>query len=91
VVAEGRRTGVPGLTLAQLARFMHDELDVCAAMNLDGGGSAAMWVEDKIVNRPSDGVERKVGNHIGVIRRSDFAACNPALEPTLQSRAAERQ
>jgi exopolysaccharide biosynthesis protein len=91
VVAEGRRTGVPGLTLAQLAKFMHDELSACSAMNLDGGGSAAMWVEDKIVNRPSDGVERKVGNHIGVIRRRDFAACDPSLESTLQSGAAERQ
>ena len=85
VVAEGRRTGVPGLTLAQLASFMHDELEVCSAMNLDGGGSAAMWVNDRIVNRLSDGVERKVGNHIGVIRRSDFAACDSSLESTLQN------
>lgn len=91
VVAEGRRTGVPGLTLAELAKFMHDELDVCAAMNLDGGGSAAMWVDDKIVNRLSDGVERRVGNHIGVILRSDFMACTPSLESTLQSGAVERQ
>jgi len=91
VVAEGRRSGVPGLTLAQLAAFMHDELDVCAAMNLDGGGSAAMWVGDHIVNRLSDGVERKVGNHIGVILRSDFISCNPSLESTLQSGATERQ
>jgi exopolysaccharide biosynthesis protein len=87
VVAEGRRTGVPGLTLAQLAAFMHDELDACAAMNLDGGGSAALWVGDHIVNRLSDGVERKVGNHIGIIRRTDFAACDSTVEPTLQSRA----
>lgn len=87
VVAEGRRTGVPGLTLKQLAAFMHDELDVCAAMNLDGGGSAALWVGDHIVNRVSDGVERKVGNHIAIIRRADFTACNSPLESTLQSRA----
>jgi len=91
VVAEGRRTGVPGLTLPQLATFMHDELDVCSAMNLYGGGSAALWVGDRIVNRLSDGVERNVGNHIAVIRRSDFTACTPAVESTLQSRAAERQ
>lgn len=90
VIAEGRRTGVPGLTLAQLARFMHDELDTCSAMNLDGGGSAAMWVGDHIVNRLSDGVERKVGNHIAVIKRTDFTACDTTLESTLHSRARER-
>jgi exopolysaccharide biosynthesis protein len=91
VVAEGRRSGVPGLTLPQLATFMHDELNVCAAMNLDGGGSAALWVGDHIVNRLSDGVERNVGNHIAIIKRSDFTACNPSVESTLHNRAAERQ
>jgi len=64
---------------------------VCAAINLDGGGSAAMWVGDHIVNRPSDGVERKVGNHIAIIRRTDFVACNPMLESTLHAGATERQ
>ncbi len=91
VVAEGRRTGVPGLTLRELATFMHDELSICSAMNLDGGGSAAMWVDDRIVNRLSDGVERRVGNHIGVILRTDFTACDPSVESTLQSGAVERQ
>src|SRR5437588_2562810 len=76
VVADGRRTGVPGVTLAQLAAFMADELDACSAMNLDGGGSSAMWVGNHIVNRPADGVERPVGNHLGVILRSDLIACD---------------
>lgn len=76
VVADGRRTGVPGVTLAQLARFMADELDACSAMNVDGGGSSAMWVSDRIVNRPSDGVERPVADHLGVVLRSDRVACD---------------
>jgi len=76
VVADGRRTGVPGLTLAQLASFMADELDACSAMNLDGGGSSAMWVGSRIVNRPADGTERPVGNHLAVVLRSDLAACD---------------
>lgn len=67
VVADGRREGVPGLTLAQLARFMREELGVCRAINLDGGGSSELVVEGEIRNRPSDGVERKVANHIAVI------------------------
>ncbi len=78
VVADGRRTGVPGMTLAQLARFMTDKLHVCSAVNLDGGGSAAMWVRDRIVNRPSDGVERPVGDHLAVVLKSDFIGCTPA-------------
>ena len=76
-MADGRRTGVPGLTLAELADFMVDKLSVCSAMNVDGGGSAAMWVADKIVNRPSDGVERGVGDHIAVILRRDYNGCEP--------------
>ena len=82
VVADGRRTGVPGLTLAELAAFMADKLGVCSAMNVDGGGSAAMWVGDKIVNRPSDGVERGVGDHIAVIFRRDYNGCEPPPQKT---------
>ncbi|HEX8616393.1 MAG TPA: phosphodiester glycosidase family protein [Thermoanaerobaculia bacterium] len=75
VVADGRREGVPGMTLPELAAFMDSELDACAAMNLDGGGSSAMWVRDRIVNRPSDGVERKVGNHLAVVAAGDYDGC----------------
>ena len=80
VVADGRRTGVPGMTLAQLAAFMADELDACSAMNLDGGGSSAMWVDGRVVNRPADGVERPVSNHLGVVLRSDLVACDAKEE-----------
>jgi uncharacterized protein YigE (DUF2233 family) len=76
VVADGRRTGVPGLTLAQLAAFMADQLHACAAVNLDGGGSSAMWVSSRIVNRPADGVERPVGDHLAVVLRSDYIGCD---------------
>lgn len=82
VVADGRRTGIPGLTLADLADFMADELNVCSAVNLDGGGSSTMWVSDKVVNRPADGVERKVGDHLAVVLRSD-ATCPPP--PSVQT------
>jgi exopolysaccharide biosynthesis protein len=66
VVADGRREGVPGMTLPELAQFM-DELGACTALNLDGGGSSAMWVRDRIVNQPSDLVERPVANHLAVV------------------------
>jgi len=74
VVTDGRREGVPGLTLPELAQFL-DELGACVAMNLDGGGSSAMWVEDRIVNQPSDGTERKVGNHFAVVAASEYEGC----------------
>jgi exopolysaccharide biosynthesis protein len=71
VVADGRREDVPGLTLEELGRFMNSELSVCSALNLDGGGSTEMIVDGKIVNRPSDGSERRVANHLGVVTTFD--------------------
>lgn len=75
VVADGRREGVPGMTLAELAGFMRSRLGVCSAMNLDGGGSSAMWVGDRIVNQPSDGRERRVADHLAVVLRAGYAGC----------------
>ena len=83
VVADGRRTGVPGLTLAQLASFMSMQLHACSAVNFDGGGSSAMWVGDHIVNRPADGVERPVGDHLAVVLQSDLTQCDNAVEAQL--------
>jgi exopolysaccharide biosynthesis protein len=85
VVADGRREGVPGLTLAKLARFMKDELGACAALNLDGGGSSAMWVGDAIVNQPSDKKERRVADHLAVIRAGDFVPCEVEDAPVTET------
>lgn len=76
VVADGRREGVPGMTLPELAEFFVSELQACRVMNLDGGGSSAMWVRDTIVNRPSDGTERQVGNHLAVVGAADYRGCD---------------
>ncbi len=75
VVADGRRETIPGMTLEDLGMFMRNELGVCSAINLDGGGSSAMWVRDRIVTVPSDVAERKVGNHLAVIARADDPGC----------------
>lgn len=80
VVADGRREGVPGLTLGELARFMRRELGVCRALNLDGGGSSAMYAGDAIVNRPSDGSERRVSNHLAVVWRDEYEGCTEGVE-----------
>ena len=73
-----------GLTVSEFAKKAkaiaaingdYFDLGVCEAMNLDGGGSSAMWIGDAIVNRPSDGAERKVGNHLAVVAAADYSGC----------------
>ena len=54
------------MTLAELADFML-KLGCEEALNFDGGGSSTMYVAGQgVVNSPSDGVERTVGNHLAV-------------------------
>lgn len=56
IVADGRQSHSHGMTLYELAR-MFVELGADRALNLDGGGSSAMFVaqEGGIVNSPSSG------------------------------------
>jgi len=66
VVVDGRRTGASGMTCAELAALLKG-LGAWHALNLDGGGSSTMYVQGQgVVNRPSDGSERVVGNHLAV-------------------------
>jgi exopolysaccharide biosynthesis protein len=54
------------VTLAEAARVMRS-LGARDALDLDGGGSSAMAVRGKVVNRPSDGVERAVSDALVVM------------------------
>lgn len=67
VVIDGRSTRSVGMSLPEEAALMVN-LGAWRALNLDGGGSSAMFVgaEGGVVNVPSDGTERKVGNHLGI-------------------------
>lgn len=75
-VVDGRQSGVrTGMTGITLAKFM-DSLGCYNAVNLDGGGSSTMFIKKQkpfsgrpegVVNRTSDGNERKVCCHFGVI------------------------
>ena len=40
------------------------------AINLDGGGSSALYVDGDVVNSPSDGTERAVGSALIFQKRS---------------------
>ncbi|MDF2710411.1 MAG: N-acetylglucosamine-phosphodiester alpha-N-acetylglucosaminidase-like protein [Nonomuraea muscovyensis] len=66
---DGRQPGVTvGASFVEAAQFMR-WLGARDAINLDGGGSTAMVVKDKVVNRPSDGAERPVGDALLVLPR----------------------
>jgi exopolysaccharide biosynthesis protein len=71
VVVDGRQPGYSvGMTLQELADLMAS-LGAQNAINLDGGGSTAMWVNGLRVSRPSDGFERGVGSALVVLPGSD--------------------
>jgi hypothetical protein len=62
LVVDGRQPGYSvGMSLPELAQAMAD-LGCTDALNVDGGGSTALWIRGSIVNRPSDGRERPVAN-----------------------------
>ncbi len=68
LVADGRQGYYStGLTLQELAATMQ-KLGAVDALNFDGGGSTALAVKGKIINRPSDGIERRVANALLVTR-----------------------
>jgi hypothetical protein len=62
VAVDGRQAGYSvGATLGELADFLI-KLGAKDAMNLDGGGSTTLVVRGRVVNRPSDGGQRRVSN-----------------------------
>jgi hypothetical protein len=78
MTVDGRQPGVSeGVNTIELANLLIG-YGVTDAINLDGGGSTTMAIADpvpRLLNVPSDGVERAVGNNLAV-----FAA--PVPEPT---------
>ncbi|HVT02879.1 MAG TPA: phosphodiester glycosidase family protein [Thermoanaerobaculia bacterium] len=75
VVVDGQKDGSAGVTLPDLAAFMRRRLHVCEAVNLDGGGSSAMSIQNKLVTAPTEGAERPVANHLGIILAKDYDGC----------------
>jgi Tol biopolymer transport system component len=70
VVVDGRRKKSLGLTLVQFAGLFR-RLGAVSALNLDGGGTAEMWIRGKVVNNPSDGHERPTCSAILVLPGPD--------------------
>ncbi len=69
VVVDGRRPWSVGMSLAEWGDALI-ALGAGDAMNLDGGGSSALWIAGSVVNYPSDPTgERAVGNALFVRQR----------------------
>ncbi len=71
VAVDGRQEGYSvGMTLKELVEFLLG-IGAVDAMNLDGGGSTSMYLDGKIINRPSDKEgERRVSDAILVFPRN---------------------
>jgi hypothetical protein len=67
VTADGRSTTSLGLSIAESAAVAQ-ALGMRDAINLDGGGSTTMVVDNQVINKPSDATgERPVGDAILVL------------------------
>lgn len=67
-VLDGRQAHSKGMMLDEFARFLIG-MDVVEAVNFDGGGSSELVIGGKIVNSPSDGMERPVATALTAVRR----------------------
>lgn len=69
ITVDGRQITSRGMSLLEFADLMMEE-GVYQGLNLDGGGSTAMIINNKVVNNPSDAAgERAVGNCLVLIRK----------------------
>jgi Phosphodiester glycosidase len=84
LVVDGRTSISVGFTLYQLAREMK-ALGAVDAVNLDGGGSATMWVRGLgVVNHPTDSTgERPVSNAIVILPARDKGEPRPLRPRTI--------
>lgn len=68
IVVEGRSDVSKGVTTDELASIFQF-FKMSNAVNLDGGGSSCLVLQDKIKNVLSDGSERKVTNAFSLIKK----------------------
>ena len=68
MVVDGRQAGFSeGVSLPEMGELLI-RCGAYIAMNLDGGGSSTMVLGGAgVINSPSDGAERAVANHLGIV------------------------
>jgi hypothetical protein len=78
VAVDGRQPGYSvGLTNWELAQALV-RLGAVTGMALDSGGSTTMAFDGTLLNRPSDGAERRISTALAFLYRGVFAAEPPA-------------
>ncbi len=83
VVIDGRTEASSGATTRELAVAL-SRLGARDGLKLDGGGSSTLFVRGRgVLNHPSDGHERVVANHVGVVldehATGNRAWCGPVV------------
>ena len=74
VEVDGRQRDLSvGMTLRELGKYLV-KIGVTDAMNLDGGGSATCWVYGQVMNSPSEGEERGMGNGLVIVHKEKKAS-----------------
>lgn len=53
-------TGSPGMTIPELATFM-EKMNCEQALNLDGGGSSTLYINNEVVNHPMGDADQDLG------------------------------
>ncbi len=92
VTVDGWQSGSAGMTAAELAGFLRAR-GAYTAVAFDGGSSATMILDGAVANKPSDGVQRSVANHlavkygalptgqlVGIICSTDIFTCSQEAE-----------
>ena len=74
LLVDGRQPGLSmGMSFTELANYFI-KLGCTSAVNLDGGGSASMWLFGHTVSSPSEGRERPVANGVVIVKKHREAA-----------------
>ena len=68
VEVDGRQKISAGMTFPELAAYLV-KIGCDEAINLDGGGSATIWVYGNVMNNPSEGRPRPAANALVVLRQ----------------------
>jgi exopolysaccharide biosynthesis protein len=77
LTADGRQKDSVGLSLWELSALLK-EIGVIEAINLDGGGSTTLVLNNQIINSPSDsGGARKVSTALVLYKRKSFGMGGP--------------
>lgn len=70
VLVDGRQPGMSmGMSFTELADYFV-KLGCTTAVNLDGGGSASMWLLGQTVSSPSEGRERPIANSLVIVKKN---------------------